>query len=336
MWTDVLASRGLELTAADAGTIELRAEGRSARFHVHRRSRALRPSEAKPPPSPRCLLLVPYLSSATADRLAKLGWSWATDRGDVHLWLGDHLLQFPSADEDSVRATGAGPLPLQRVRGLGAYAVLRRLIESPADAPMRQAQLADSVGLTQARVSQLLTALRNDGLLESARRRPVLVDRQSAIDRWLAGYPGPRGTVTHWSSLDDMWPATAQVLDALPADSVVSADAAADLLTPWRRPNHAVVYARSVPDLARTGLVQVSDRAQAAVTVCVPADLSVWPAPPITRPFGSRNVALASPLQVLWDLMREPGTDTDQVVTKVREWVGTVSRVATSAPARPQ
>lgn len=223
-------------------------------------------------------------------------------------------------------------MPLQRVRGLGAYAVLRRLIESPADAPMRQAQLADSVGLTQARVSQVMTALRNFGLLES-RRRPVLVDRESAIDRWLAGYPGPRGTVTHWSSVDDMWPATAQVLDALPADSVVSADAAADLLTPWRRPRHAVVYSKSLPDLARTGLVQVSDRAQAAVTVCVPADLSAWPALRINRPFRSRIVALASPLQVLWDVMRESGTDTDQVIIKVREWVGIAGRVATTAPA---
>lgn len=119
MWMEVLASRGVELTAADAVSVELRAEGRSARFHVQRRSRALRPSEVKPPPSPGCLLLAPHVSPATADRLAKLGWSWATDRGDVHLWLGDHLLQFPSSDGDPVSGRGRARCPCSAYAGWG-------------------------------------------------------------------------------------------------------------------------------------------------------------------------------------------------------------------------
>lgn len=208
-----------------------------------------------------------------------------------------------------------------RVRGVGGFAVLRRLLEAPEDATVRQRDLALGTGLTQARVSQLLAALRRDDIVDGSRAAWRVADRDRAFDAWLRGYPGPGGTVTHWTSLDDMWTTTLALLDILPAGTVASGDAGADLLAPWRRPEHAVLYAPHLPDLSRSGLVQVASTDRPTVSVCVPADRTVWPVAPTARAFRNRPVLIADPLQVLWDLARETGVDADQAVDRLRTWI---------------
>lgn len=157
-----------------------------------------------------------------------------------------------------------------------------------------------------------------------------MTDRTRALDLWLANYPGPGGTATHWAGLDGMWPATLSVLEQLPAGSVVSGDAGANLLAPWRRPTRAVVYGGQLPDLSMTGFVPVARADEASVTVVVPADRSVWPVVAIHRTFEQRQVALVDPLQVLWDVTRSGGLDSDQAADQLRTWVETQFATDTS------
>lgn len=319
MWTDVLAAAGVALLAADDDTVDLRHEQSRRRFGVTRRARSPRPSELRPPDGPAALLVAPHLTTAAQRRLRELGWSWVADTGQIHL-------RFPDADFDVEPTVRTSPIlanpadPLAR-RGVGVYAVLRRLLTTPTGTRVRQIDLAASTGLTQPRVSQLLTVLTQAGLVASGDGSWRVTDPQRALDEWLAGYPGPGGTRTHWAGLDDMWSQTGQLLDALPVGSVVSGDAGADALAAWTMPQRAVIYARSLPDLTMTGLVPVTNPQEATVSVCVPRDRTVWPREPLLRQVGDRDVLVADPVQVLWDLARTGHSDAAQAVDRLHAWV---------------
>lgn len=249
-WIAALASAGVELREVHGDTVLLGHEGQAQQFLLRRRSRSPRPSEIRSPAASATLLVAPCVSAGAQRRLGDLGWSWVTDTGQVHLRFGDGVVDFdPSAATVDVPAGERR----MRVRGVGGFAVLRRLLEAPEDATVRQRDLALGTGLTQARVSQLLAALRRDDIVDGSRAAWRVADRDRAFDAWLRGYPGPGGTVTHWTSLDDMWTTTLALLDILPAGTVASGDAGADLLAPWRRPEHAVLYAPHLPDLSRSG-----------------------------------------------------------------------------------
>ncbi len=319
MWTDVLTAAGVEVRAADERSVMLRHGDQRGQFRLKRYARPPRPNEVRAVPWPDALLVAPDLSAQVRARLLATGWSWVSDSGYVHL-------RFPGAvvDADPTAPQAVQPAkPAVRARGVGGFAVLRRIIEAAEGTAVRQVDLAATTAMSQARVSQLLSLWRRDGIVEGSRAAWRVSDRARALDVWLAGYPGPGGTTTHWVGLDGMWPAALSVLDRLPVGSVTSGDAAADLLAPWRRPVRAVLYATQLPDLGATGLVPVVSADEASVTVVVPADRSVWPVEPLSRTFEKREVALADPLQVLWDLTRSGGLDADQASARLRAWVET-------------
>jgi hypothetical protein len=314
-WTDALVAAGISVLSVDDDTVELQLDRSRRRFQVVLRSRSPRPSEVAGPPAPNALLVAPHLSAGCQKRLRELGWSWTTRTGQVHL-------RFPHRDFDAVPRPRPVPAraatgPLAR-RGLGAYSLLRRFLSSLQEVSLKQIDLASNLSLSQARVSQLLAVLTTAGLLANRDGAWTVLDWPEALDVWLAGYPGPGGTVTHWTGLDAPWTQTSRVLDALPDGAVVSGGVGADVLTPWALPRRSVIYTRAHPNLMVTGLVPVTSAAEATVSVCVPRDLSVWPLQPLVRSVGDRNIVVADPLQVLWDLQQDPSSDGGQAAEQLR------------------
>ncbi len=261
-------------------------------------------------------MIAPKLSASSQEKLRGLGWSWVTDAGQMYLQFADQIVTYPPPGTGSVRSAGAAK-PAS-VRGIGVFAVTRRLLVS---APASQVELASTTGLSQPRVSQILNALVKDGLVEREDRRWRTVDWDAGLHLWLQNYPGPGGVTTYWTGLDDAWPQMLTALRALPDDTVASGDQGADLLASWRQPRRAVVYVRTLRDLGPTGLVQVGGTSAATLSVCAPADQSVWPTEPIRRTFGNHEILVADPLQVLWDIQADASEDSSQAAERLTQWL---------------
>ena len=98
------------------------------------------------------LLLAPYVSEGLGTALIDAGWSWADLQGNFDLRAGKIRLRQRIASQP-VRRRGGG-IP----GGAGGLSILRLLILG-ADAPFKVTELARRTGVTQPRVSQVLTAL---------------------------------------------------------------------------------------------------------------------------------------------------------------------------------
>jgi hypothetical protein len=311
-----LAEAGVEVVSVDAERLVLSHGASGHPFTLHRRSRPPRLSEIAAPTTANALLVTPRLTSSAQAKLRDLGWSWATDAGQLRLRFPDHLVDLPGAQP----AKAARPNQVARLagRGIGAFAVLRRMMLIPR---LRQVQLASMTGLTQPRVSQILATLSDAGLVTRTSGGWEVIDWDQALQAWLASYPGPGGVTTYWTGLDDIWSSATTALTALPHDAVVSGDVAADLLAPWRQPQTATVYARAMDSLVRTGLVQVPSAADGAVAICVPEDITVWPSEPLAREFRDQAISLADPIQVLSDLVRAQDDDSEQAAAHLARWI---------------
>jgi hypothetical protein len=316
-WTDSLADAAVELMSVDTDRLVLRHAGDVRSFRLHRLARAPRPSELTECLGTNSLLVTPSLTVSAQSRLRELGWSWITDAGQLHL-------RFPGRAVDTVGDDGGRSAPAPAgsarltARGIGTFAVVRRMLLAPYS---RQVDLATATGLTQPRVSQILSRLANDNVVIRDDGGWMLVDWDDALQAWLSSYSGPRGIVTYWSGLDDVWSNTLTALDRLSQSAVLSGDVAADLLAPWRQPRLATVYVASMDDLRSTGLVRVAGPNDGTVAVCVPDDRTVWPTTPITRRFRGRSLYVADPVQVLRDVSLIDDNDAQQATQSVVGWV---------------
>ena len=283
------------------------------------------------------LLVAPSFSADARRAIEEHEWSWiaSSDQGPVfgHLQVpGSDPVQIgshPEALTQARRASVRGRKPWQR------YAIIRHLLLGNA---WTQANLVEVCQVTQPRVSQVLKELHAAGLVARMgspdRQEParwIAVNVTHLIDHWLSTYPGPGGAApTYWYGLDNIVDQAMAVhahLDRAALSSstqavtpVVSGDAAADFIAPYRRSQLAVIYSRSGVDLSPLGLTPAS-REHATLKLVVPMDASVWPHPVDDR---SRELApnapfaLADPLQVAWDLLESDGHDADQAAAAVK------------------
>lgn len=188
----------------------------------------------------------------------------------------------------------------------GRFALLRALARTRM--PRTQAQLANECGVTQAAVSQSLQRL--SALVTKSAEGWSALDIRAIAEEFLTQYPGPRGITTGWYSLD---PVTRQagVVINVADDLLVSGDAGADLIAPWRKPTRAVVYGTTGLDLAAHGFAE-SDLATATLEYTVPADPTIWAT---ARAFANeRRPRAADPLICASDVTRIGGPDADDAV----------------------
>ena len=314
----VLAEAGVETLPVDAHRVALKRGRHRATLLVINRERPITPSGvaalAGQHEEPG-LLVVPRATAGVRSAAERAGWSLLTTGPDSvrgTLRIGDAVLAIGAAGATARQPARARP---GRVPWL-SLTVIRRLVEHPG---ATQAALAGAAGVSQPRVSQVLRPLGEHGMVERWHGGWVVGDFDRLTQHWLRAYPGPGGITTHWYGLESPRLQTQAVVRLLArrarrhTDPVVSGDVAADLIAPWRTPTRAVVYARAGADLSRVGLTPAGPE-EATLELIVPRDPGVWPLARVDA-----ELPLADQLQVLWDLRRSSGPETDEAVSKVMD-----------------
>lgn len=279
------------------------------------------------------LLIAPTISEATASALEDAGCSWlarsggrvpGTARGWLRLPGARVRLGDPSQDPAESRTRRPGPIPW------GRLGLVRVLLTGSA---MSQAELATVTGLSQPAVSMVLKDLAGRGAVGARDRghatRWEATDLGVLLSEWVGEYPGPGGVSTYWYGLDPLEEQTRNAVSLLEARAyqsgqgnppVVSGDAAADLIAPWRRPLRATIYASHGADLTPLGLTPATPE-EATIELTVPKDQLVWPSKAAKRLLRylkpSPLFELADPFQVIYDMRRAPGVDADQAAHQV-------------------
>lgn len=265
------------------------------------------------------MLVVPFVSEPLGTFLTQAGWSWADATGNFDL-RSEHLVLRQRSTATQPRAK-AGRLP----QGSGSLAIVRALIGFPRGTNEEPGvtALANQVGVSQPRASQVLRKLLGLALVTRTPQGRWLPDREALLDRFLSEYRGPGGSERYLYSLDPPNEVAALAAKQVAEERslAVSADVGPDLLLAWRRPSVVILYARQLLDLDRLRLVDAQGRPDANVIVRTPDDVSMFPAHPLIADVSGVGVPLADPTQQIWDLQNLGGADRLEAAGRLREWL---------------
>jgi len=300
-----------------------------ARFAVEEKGRAPYPNELpKLQPIQKSLadvgspmLVVPFVSEPLGTSLTRAGWSWADTTGNFDL-RSDHLVLRQRSTATPPRGK-ASRLP----QGSGSLAIIRALIAFPrgTNEDPGATELANQVGVSQPRASQVLHRLLELGLVTRSPQGRWSPDREALFDRFLSEYRGPGGSERYLYSLDPPNEVAARAAHhAEERTLAVSADVGPDLLLAWRRPSVVILYARQLLDLDRLGVVDAQGRHDANVIVRSPSDASLFPTHALVALVADVRgveVPLADPTQQVWDLQDLGGADRLEAAGRLREWL---------------
>lgn len=213
--------------------------------------------------------------------------------------------------------------PNARKWGPGTAAIVRLLVA--ADAPLTQVAIAEAVGVTQPRASQVLQQL----------------GAANAVTVSAYGYRGKRARLLdlyaqrarpHLVEPETVWYSTRPLVDqahriakaARRAGVMVafSADLAPDLLVPWRHPTLTIVYVSGLLRLETAGLVPAEGRADASIVLRWTSDPTLLTVG-VTWPAMVDGVPLADPVQQWWDLRNLGGEDRKEAADRLRRAIVT-------------
>ena len=202
--------------------------------------------------------------------------------------------------------------------GAGTAAIARALIA--AKEPLTGVALAEAVGVSQPRASQVIrqlaeqTAVRatNDGYVGRPAKLLDLYERRSR--------PALVQAESYWYStraLSDQAVRVIHLAGVTKTDVAFSADLGPDLLVPWRHPTLAVVYASEALDLSDAGFVPAEGRPDASVIVRWTTDRTLL-APFSPWPRIVDDIPLTDPTQQWWDLVDLGGEDRREAADRLR------------------
>jgi hypothetical protein len=141
------------------------------------------------------------------------------------------------------------------------------------------------------------------------------------LDRFLAEYAGPKGSVQYFCGLGSPTEVAIDAARVLKDRAVASADVGPDLITPLRRPTRLILYAKDLFDPRPLGLAHAQGGDDANVTVCIPSDRSVFAMPALNAEIRGVEIGLADPTQMIWDLEHLGGDDRSETAGALRTWV---------------
>jgi hypothetical protein len=215
-------------------------------------------------------------------------------------------------------ATSVASKSAVRRWGAGTAAIVRRLIA--ADAPLTGVAIAEAVGVSQPRASQVLKRLAEHDAIRPTEHgyvgRPArLLDLYRRRARPLLVQPE-----SYWYSTRsavEQAPRIVELAADRQAPIAFSADLAPDLLVPWRHPTLTVVYTSVSLMLDAAELVPAEGRADASVILRWTSDPTlVSPASP--WPSLVEGIPLTDPVQQWWDLLELGGEDRREGADRLR------------------
>lgn len=310
MWLERLRDAGVRAELTRGGGV-LIADGVPL---IMRRRVSLRPGTVAPA-EPGTLLWLPHASDRVAQALTRAGWSWVTDDGNGVVRLEGKEVHLRPREDESRPEAAEGLPPLTNAE----LAVLGYLLEYPG--PHRQTSAADAAGITQPRVSQVLRAALDEGLVARTGDGWQVDEAVRVFDACTA--PGrERVTVEGWYHLRDPAEQIDLCLAADPAAVTrVSGDWAADRLAPWRLPRLGVVHAdRSLP-LEASGFVP-SDLVDATLLTVTRMIRPAWQISPAIRESMTTDTSrwvLAPVHQIARDLIATGGPDASEAYQQLKD-----------------
>ena len=202
--------------------------------------------------------------------------------------------------------------------GAGTAAIARLLIA--ADTPLTGVAIADAVGVSQPRASQVLKQLVEQQAVRATEQgyvgRPAqLLDLYSRRARPLLVQPE-----TYWYSTRPMAEQARWIVEAShkPRTPIAfSADLAPDLIVPWRHPTLTVIYTAEPLQLDTAGLVPAEGRADASVILRWTSDDGLL-SPAGAWPSAVDDIPLTDPVQQWWDLLDLGGEDRREAADRLR------------------
>jgi len=195
--------------------------------------------------------------------------------------------------------------------------VVRTLILGSAKESIQTSALAAAAEVSAARASQVLKRLQGAALAEKQPNGTWEVDRAALFDVFIETYPGPGEDLREFYALD-LQRAARELTGGAQRDGVVSADLAADILSPYRRPTHLIAYLRTPYLSPSQGLIAAESPQDANVWVIHPTDSSVFPRHAMDP---SNGIPLADATQVAWDLKRLGGSDRLLHLDRLKTWI---------------
>jgi hypothetical protein len=255
-------------------------------------------------------LLAPRVSEGQAKELTVQGWSWADDLGNFDLRTR-HVVLRNWACQESGRESRRGRLLPHGARGLR---IVRTLIGEMPELAARTSSIASKAKVSDARTSQVMAQLQRAGTVQKRPDGAWDIDRKALLELFLDDYPGPGGDRSYFYTLDLLSTSRDLVSNAT-GPIALSGDIAADLLVPYRRPTHAVIYVNS--NVPLDGLVKTNKAEDANLTAIRPWDTSVFP---IGGDFVS-PLPLAEVTQIAWDLKSLGGSDRAEHLQRMKEWI---------------
>jgi len=186
---------------------------------------------------------------------------------------------------------------------------------------MTSVAIAATVGLTQPRLSQVLTYLAEQNAVAATGggfvgRADRLLDLYAQRAR-----PALAGAETFWFSTRPMLDQAQRVASHAQAEGVVvafSADLAPDFLTPWRHPTLTIAYSNSDQSLDGAGLVPADGRSDASVILRWTSDATLLSAV-VGWTTEARDLLLVDPVQQWWDLLDLGGEDRLEAAERLRQ-----------------
>jgi hypothetical protein len=270
-------------------------------------------ANALPRPAPRISVLVisPFLSARTQERLRARGLSYADLTGNVRL-----VLSRPGL---FVEARGADKNPEPRVRerrslkGAKAGRVIRALCDFRSPQGLRE--LARRAGVNPGYASRIVDFLDREALITRKKRGPIAaVDWPALLRRWAQEYsPFQRSRGIWYLAPRGLGPVTER-LRARTTHYAVSGSWAASQFAPIAPTRLLLCYADDVPELATELELRPAD-AGSNVALVRPRDPVVY-----ERTLQRKGVTVAAPSQVAVDLMTSPGRGPNEAEA-LMEWM---------------
>lgn len=246
------------------------------------------------------LVVAPYLSRSTRERLREADVNWIDLTANIRLVLGEPGL-FIETTGAAKRPSGGGR-PARSLKGTVAGRVVRALLGAPLPVGVRD--LAERARTDAGYVSRLLDLLDEAALVErGARSRVERVERVRLVRRWGEDAPlAARGEVGMFLEPRGLSPFIKRLKEA-GVGYAVTGSLAAQRWAPIAPPRLAQVYVdRDVPAAAAALSLRPAESG-ANVQLVRPKDRDVFQSAAV----ANDGVRYAAPAQVAADLLASPG-----------------------------